>query len=92
MGNFGDTTRRLRKEHGLTLEKVASQAGTHKSYLSGIENGKVNPPSLKIIRKMAKVLKIDEKKLVTLAYIEKAPKMIRKDIKQALLPQAVLEK
>ena len=87
MGNFGDTTRRLRKEHGLTLEKVASQAGTHKSYLSGIENGKVNPPSPTFIKKIAKTLKTNEEQLVILAYIEKAPKMIREKVKKALTPK-----
>ena len=74
----------MRKERGMTLETVAKKAGTHKSYISGIENGKVNPPSVTLIKKIAKALKANEKELVILAYIDKAPKMIKEKVEKAL--------
>ena len=77
MSNFGDLVKRLRKEKGLTLEAVAKKINSHKGYVSGIENGKVNPPSVKIIRKFAKVFQQDERRLVRMAWADKAPALIR---------------
>ena len=77
MSNFGDLMKRFRKEKGLTLEAVARKIGSHKGYVSGIENGKVNPPSVKIIRKFAKLFGQDERKLVRIAWSDKAPAIIR---------------
>ena len=79
MSQFGDLVRSLRKQRGLTVDAVAKKAGTHKGYISGIENGKVNPPSVKMIRKFAKVLGHDEKALVRLAWVDKAPPLIRQE-------------
>jgi transcriptional regulator with XRE-family HTH domain len=69
VSRFGDLVRKLRKERGLTLEAVAGKIGTHKGYVSGIENDKVNPPSIKIIKKYAKVLGQDARALARLAWI-----------------------
>lgn len=77
MSNFGDLVKRLRKEKGLTLEAVARKIGSHKGYVSGIENDKVNPPSVKIIRKFARLFGQDERKLVRIAWADKAPALIR---------------
>lgn len=79
MSNFGDLVRKLRKERGMTLEAVARKLGSHKGYVSGIENGKVNPPSVKFIRKFSKIFNWDEKRMVILAYVDKAPKLIREE-------------
>lgn len=84
MSNFGDLLKRLRKEQGLTLEAVAKKIGSHKGYVSGIENDKVNPPSVKIIRKIAKLFRQDEKMLVRIAWADKAPALIREDAQRAL--------
>jgi transcriptional regulator with XRE-family HTH domain len=77
MSMFGEQIRRLRKEKRLTLEQVARKVGTHKGYVSGIETGKVRPPSVKLIRKLAKVFGQDEKSLVRMAWVDKAPPLIR---------------
>ena len=77
MSMFGEHIRSLRKERGLTLEQVARKVGTHKGYVSGIETGKVRPPSVKLIRKLAKVFGQDEKSLVRMAWVDKAPALIR---------------
>ena len=67
----------LRQSKGLTLETVAKKVGTHKGYISGIERGMVSPPSVKMIRKFAKAFGQDEKLLVRLAWVDKAPALIR---------------
>ena len=77
MSMFGEQIRKLRKESRLTLEQVARKVGTHKGYVSGIETGKVRPPSVKLIRKLAKIFGQDEKKLVRMAWVDKAPPLIR---------------
>ena len=79
MSRFGDLVKSLRKEKGLTVEEVAKKVGTHKGYISGIETGKVNPPSVKMIRKFARLLGQDEKELVRLAWVDKAPALIRQE-------------
>ena len=84
MSNFGDLVKRLRKEKGLTLEAVARKIGSHKGYVSGIENGKVNPPSVKIIRKFARLFTQDERTLVRIAWVDKAPAVIRDEAHRLL--------
>ena len=82
MSNFGDLVKKLRKDKGLTLEAVAKKIGSHKGYVSGIENGKVNPPSVKIIRKFAKLFTQDERTLVRMAWADKAPALIRDEARR----------
>ena len=83
MSNFGDLVKRLRKERSLTLEAVAKKIGSHKGYVSGIENDKVNPPSVKIIKKFAKLFSQDERTLVRIAWADKAPAIIREDAQRS---------
>ncbi len=90
MSDFGDLMKKLRKEKGLTLDRVARKIGSQKGYVSGIENGKVNPPSVKIIRKFARLFAQDVKKLVWMAWADKAPKMIRDEARQ-LVTQVITE-
>jgi transcriptional regulator with XRE-family HTH domain len=79
VSHFGDLVKRLRKEKDLTLEDVAKKIGSHKGYVSGIENDKVNPPSVKIIRKFARLFGEDERAMVRLAWVDKAPALIKED-------------
>ncbi len=83
---FGARLKDLRRSKGLTLEKVARAVKTHKGYVSGIENGKVRPPSPKFVTRFARFYKVDERELLRLAYAEKAPKLIRDEIIRALWP------
>jgi transcriptional regulator with XRE-family HTH domain len=89
--DFGNLIKQLRKEQNLTLDRVARKIGSQKGYVSGIENGKVNPPSVKIIREFARLFRKDAKKLVWIAWADKAPKMIRKEARQ-LVAQFLLRK
>lgn len=84
MSHFGDLVRTLRKERGMILQEVAQKVGTHKGYISGIERGTVNPPSVKMIRKYAKALGQDPKHLVRLAWVDKAPEFIREEAERFL--------
>ena len=68
----------------MTLDQVAKKIGSHKGYVSGIENGKVNPPSVKFIRKFARLFASDEKEMVRIAWLDKAPKLIKDDVAQAV--------
>jgi transcriptional regulator with XRE-family HTH domain len=77
VSHFGSRVKELRKEKGLTLEEVARKIGSHKGYVSGIENAKVAPPSVKIILKYAKLFGQDPKTLVRLAWVDKAPAILR---------------
>lgn len=88
MSNFGDLVKKLRKEKGITLEAVAKKIGSHKGYVSGIENGKVNPPSVKIVRKFAKLFGQDERALVCLAWVDKAPALIREEVRRRVLGES----
>lgn len=84
MSSFGDLIKKLRKDRGMTLEQVARKIGSHKGYVSGIENGKVNPPSVKFIRKFARIFQYDEKDMVRMATIDKAPVIVRDEFRSAL--------
>jgi transcriptional regulator with XRE-family HTH domain len=81
---FGDLVKKLRKEKGLTLEAVAKKIGSQKGYVSGIENDKVNPPSMKIIKKFAKIFSQDPRTLARLAWVDKAPEILREDAERFL--------
>lgn len=77
MSAFGDLMKRLRRERGWTLETVAKKIGSHKGYVSGFENDKVNPPSAKIVRKLAKLFGQDEQPLLRLSAAQKVPAPVR---------------
>jgi transcriptional regulator with XRE-family HTH domain len=84
LSHFGDLVKKLRKEKGLTLEAVAKKIGSHKGYVSGIENDKVNPPSVKIIKKYAKLLGQDARALARLGWVDKAPEILKEDAEKFL--------
>ena len=84
VSHFGDLVKRLRKERGLTLEVVAKKLGSHKGYVSGIENGKVNPPSVKMLKKYARIFGSDPRSFVRLAWVDKAPELIKEDAERFL--------
>lgn len=75
--DFATALRGLRTSRGLTLEALARKAGTGKGYLSCAERRKMNPPSARITRRLAKALGIATEELLIYAYAEKAPMEIR---------------
>ena len=84
VSRFGNLIRELRKEQGLTIELVARKIGTSKGYVSGIENGKVNPPSMKFVLKLAKLLGQEPRLLVRLSWVDKAPAILRDEAEEFL--------
>lgn len=62
---FGEKLRKLRKQKGLTQEKLSEMTGIDYSYLNQIEAGKKNP-SLKRITKLARVLGVPLEELMKL--------------------------
>ena len=76
---YGQIVHESRKALGLSLERVAKAVGSHKGYLSGIENGKVRPPSARVSRKLCQVLRLDVKCMLMRAWAEKAPQDVRED-------------
>lgn len=82
---FGHEMKNLRIRAGLTTIALARKLGTHKGYISGIENAKVNPPSRKILVKMARVLEVDLEWLFKLSVVSKAPEEIRDEVGRKLL-------
>lgn len=89
MKDFASQVKEARRFKGLTLQQVAVKVGTHKGYISGVENRKVNPPSAKIVRKMAKLFDLDVQELLILGVVEKAPKEVREIMREGSL--ALLE-
>jgi len=58
---FGPYIRQRRHELGLTQRQLAEKAGIDFTYLSKIENGRVeHTPSIKAIRDLARALDVDE--------------------------------
>jgi XRE family transcriptional regulator of biofilm formation len=55
----------LRKQRGLTLSELAERANVSKSYLSNIERNLNQNPSIQVVRKIAFVLEVDLKTLLT---------------------------
>ena len=79
MERFGSILKKVRRERGLTLEILAAKLGTYKGYISGIENGKVPPPSMRFLPAMARVLGLDVRELAFLSWAEKTPRPVRKE-------------
>ena len=65
---FGQRIRELRHQRGVTQRQLAEKAGVDFTYLSKIENDRLeHTPSLKAIQNLALALKVDELELMELA-------------------------
>lgn len=80
---FGEKIRQLRKEKNLSQRDLATKVGVNFTYISKIENEKLDfgdYPSEELIRKLAKALRADADELLILA--EKIPEGIKKRVMQ----------
>jgi transcriptional regulator with XRE-family HTH domain len=80
---FGERIRELRKAKNLNQQEVADKVGINFTYLSKIENGKLESaefPSEETIKKLAKALGGDVDELLLMA--KKVPDKIRKRVIQ----------
>jgi transcriptional regulator with XRE-family HTH domain len=79
MSDFGTAVKNLRHEHKITQRALAQKIGVDFSYISKIENGKLeNSPSIDIITKIAQVFKTDPDELILLA--KKVPHALKEII------------
>jgi len=60
---FGDVLRTLRKEKGLSQERLAIQSGLDRTYISLLERG-LRRPTLRTIFSLAKVLDVTPSAMV----------------------------
>ena len=75
---LGPIIQRCRRQLELTLDAVGRKIihrgkPVSKGYLSGIENGKVPPPTDDIVIKLARVLGLPRERLLLLAHLDKLP-------------------
>jgi len=78
---FGERLRELRQAKNLSQRDLAEQVGVNFTYISKIENEKLDFaqfPGEELIRKLAMALEADEDELLILA--EKIPEQIRKRV------------
>jgi transcriptional regulator with XRE-family HTH domain len=69
-------------EHrGVSPLEAAKKLGIVHSYLYEIVSGKVPPPSARIVRKFAKLLRIDYKLLLTAAELDKIAPDVRETVR-----------
>ncbi|HTG69368.1 MAG TPA: helix-turn-helix domain-containing protein [Candidatus Udaeobacter sp.] len=55
---IGERIKMLRKRNGLSLTELSQRAGVAKSYLSSIERGHQQNPSIQFLKKVSAVLKV----------------------------------
>lgn len=83
MTTFGQRIREMRQVKGWTLRQLAPMVGVGYTYLSKIENEKLDfgdYPSEALIHRLADALDADEEELLILA--DKIPQPIRKRVKE----------
>ena len=76
---FGERVRELRKAQGMSQRELADRAGIDFTYLSKIENGRMEPPSEQVIRSVAEELYADADELIVLA--DKFPSDLAQELK-----------
>ncbi len=76
---FGERVRELRKARGLSQRDLAGRSGIDFTYLSKIENGRMEPPSEEVIRRVALALGADADELILLA--DKFPSDLAQELK-----------
>ena len=74
----------------MTLDAVARRISSHKGYVSGMERGKVNPPSPKVVRRIARAFGVDEMDLLELAEVDKTPLVIRQRMRARIADNPLL--
>src|SRR5438445_13446452 len=65
---FGERLRALRLERRLNQKEVAAAAGIDVTYLSKLENARLEPPAEETIRRLAAALEVEPTELLLLAH------------------------
>ena len=61
---FGKKVQKIRKERGISQEKLAAAVGIHRNHMGRIERGETNP-GLPLINKIARALRVKTKDLLS---------------------------
>ena len=61
---IGKRIRALRTQAGLTQDELAAKVGVSRVYIAQMETGKQDNPTLKVLRALAKALRVDVAKLI----------------------------
>ena len=85
---FGEYLRGLRKRAGLSQRDLAQRAGIDFTYLSKIENGRVDPPAEETMRALAHAVGADADEL--LARARKMPRDLKQLVAQGSPEKAML--
>lgn len=56
---FSHGLKKLRQQKGLTQEEVAKRVGVTKPYIAMLESGARKNPSLDVLKRLAKALKVE---------------------------------
>jgi len=76
---FGEEIRELRKAQKMSQRELANRTGIDFTYLSKIENNRIEPPSEDVIRRVAQALGEDADELIVLA--DKLPSDLARELK-----------
>jgi transcriptional regulator with XRE-family HTH domain len=82
---FGDALREIRKERGISQERLALDSGLDRTYVSLIERG-AQSPTLRTVGKVAEVLKVKPSEI-----IQRMESLHAKDQKQQKKGRAVVD-
>lgn len=90
MKTFGSVLKEAIQKKKLTLQAAARAVGTYKGYISGICSRKINPPSVKMIRRICKALDLDTNDMLARAEFEKFPEGLPYSAVRNLIVEAEL--
>jgi transcriptional regulator with XRE-family HTH domain len=78
---FGEMVRAARERKGMAPEAFAEAVEITVPYLAGIESGRLDPPSAKVVRRICKVLRMPYRETLARTWWEKRPEDL--DLKTA---------
>lgn len=84
---FGDRVRQLRKRQGINQRTLAERVGIDFSYISKIENSRMEPPREEVVRHMALALEANVDELIVLA--GKFPSDLAQELKTLEIVEAL---
>ena len=64
---FGPKLKYLRDKIGISQQELAKKINADPSYISKLENGRMPPPSMKLLPKLANILKVKQSEFIHLA-------------------------
>lgn len=86
--SFGEYLRGLRKRAGFSQRELAARAGIDFTYLSKIENGRVDPPGEATLRALAAAVAVPDEEVLTRA--RKMPRDLKQLVAQGSPEKALL--